>query len=146
MSLEAYRAPLPPPRWMVYGVGQTLREGGVMSDLCSPCPVFRSLLCPYLVLPVPVLIISLRLCLITPHLFLFSLINFLVFFSLVSPCLPRPVLFVLPPCSMFPCVITSINVRFVCTPRLLACCDINMVHYFLLFFFKYIKLILTLQC
>ncbi len=29
------------------------REGGVMSDLCFPCPVFPSLLCPYLELLSP---------------------------------------------------------------------------------------------
>ncbi len=39
----------PPPRWMVYGAGRTVREGGVLSDLCSPCHVFPLLSCPYLV-------------------------------------------------------------------------------------------------
>ncbi len=52
MSLKASRAPTPPPRWMVYGAGRTVRDGGVLSDLCSPCHVF-SLLCPYMVFPVP---------------------------------------------------------------------------------------------
>ncbi len=41
--------PPPPPRWMVYGAGRTVREGGVLSVLCSPCHVFPLLSCPYLV-------------------------------------------------------------------------------------------------
>ncbi len=49
VCLEASRAPTPPPRWMVYGAGRTVREGGVMSDLCSLCLVFPLLSCPYLV-------------------------------------------------------------------------------------------------
>ncbi len=49
MSLKASRAPTPPPRWMVYGAGRTVREGGVLSVLCSPCHVFPLLSCPYLV-------------------------------------------------------------------------------------------------
>ncbi len=53
VSLEASRAPTPPPRWMVYGAGHTVREGGVTVRPVSPCPVFPSLLCPYMVFPVP---------------------------------------------------------------------------------------------
>ncbi len=49
VSREASRAPTPPPRWMVYGAGRTVREGGVMSGLCSLCLVFPLLSCPYLV-------------------------------------------------------------------------------------------------
>ncbi len=39
MSLEASRAPTPPSRWMVYGAGRTVREGGggVVSDFVSLC-------------------------------------------------------------------------------------------------------------
>ncbi len=46
VSREASRAPTPPPRWMVYGAGRTVREGGVMSGLCSLCLVFPLLSCP----------------------------------------------------------------------------------------------------
>ncbi len=46
--LKASRAPTP-SRWMVFGAGRTVREGGVLSDLCSPCHVFPLLSCPYLV-------------------------------------------------------------------------------------------------
>ncbi len=41
--------PATPTRWIVNGAGCEIREGRVMSDLCFPCPVFPSLLCPYLV-------------------------------------------------------------------------------------------------
>ncbi len=47
-SLEASRAPTPPPRWMVYGAGRAVREGGEVSDFISLCLVFPLLLCPYL--------------------------------------------------------------------------------------------------
>ncbi len=75
VSLKASRAP-PPPRWMVYGAGRTVREGGVLSDLCSPCHVFPLLSCPYLVFLFlsSFVFISLRLCLIVPHLFQFFLV------------------------------------------------------------------------
>ncbi len=47
MSLKASRAPTPPPRWMVYGAGRTIREGGStvrpvfpMSRVFPPMSIF----------------------------------------------------------------------------------------------------------
>ncbi len=51
VSREASRAPTPPPRWMVYGAGRTVREGVVMSGLCSLCKF--SALCLQLISPQP---------------------------------------------------------------------------------------------
>ncbi len=52
VSLEASRAPPPhpptPPPTPLDGI-RYIREGGVLSDLCSPCHVFPLLSCPYLV-------------------------------------------------------------------------------------------------
>ncbi len=93
--LEASRAPTspptsPPPHWIVYGVGCTVQEGGVMSDLCSPCPVFSSLLCPYLVLPVPV-----------PVLIISSLVSVCVYYSSPVSVLLDSFPSVLKPCLLF---------------------------------------------
>ncbi len=52
VSLEASRAPTPPPRWMLLRHGTRLPGGGSSVRLVFPCLVSPSLLCPYLVFPV----------------------------------------------------------------------------------------------
>ncbi len=86
MALEASRAPPPLPIGCCMARVAPIRKGGGGVNIrpVSPCLVSLFLLCPYMVLTVLVLsslFHSPHLCLITPHLLLFSLITFYVFIS-----------------------------------------------------------------